>query len=131
MRAAVCRWLSQQPMPVQISQLAADLFWQQCGRCCNSLDSACARTHPVEVMWQLICRFRLATMCSMCLLQADLKDLTSLPATMVGIHTVIDCATARPEENAQKVDWDGKVGLIQCAQVSAMLLYKCTCCPGA
>ena len=36
---------------------------------------------------------------------------------MVGIHTVIDCATARPEENAQKVDWDGKVGLIQCAQV--------------
>ena len=63
----------------------------------------------------------------MCLLQADLKDLTSLPATMVGIHTVIDCATARPEENAQKVDWDGKVGLIQCAQVRIMLVHKCTC----
>eukprot|EP00891_Asterochloris_glomerata_P005198 jgi/Astpho2/5198/Aster-04778 len=55
--------------------------------------------------------------------QADLKDLTSLPATMVGIHTVIDCATARPEENAQKVDWDGKVGLIQCAQALGIQRY--------
>ena len=34
----------------------------------------------------------------------------------VGIHTVIDCATARPEESAQRVDWEGKVALIQCAQ---------------
>jgi putative NADH-flavin reductase len=49
--------------------------------------------------------------------QADLNDPTSLPAALVGIHTVIDCATARPEESTQRVDWDGKVALIQCAQV--------------
>ena len=29
---------------------------------------------------------------------------------------MIDCATARPEESAQRVDWEGKVALIQCAQ---------------
>ena len=43
----------------------------------------------------------------------------------VGIHTVIDCATARPEESAQRVDWEGKVALIQCAQArlpAAMLM---------
>ena len=49
--------------------------------------------------------------------QADLGDPTSLPAALVGIHTVIDCATARPEESTQRIDWDGKVALIQCAQV--------------
>ena len=49
--------------------------------------------------------------------QADLNDSTSLPAALVGIHTVIDCCTARPEESTQKIDWDGKVALIQCAQV--------------
>jgi len=54
--------------------------------------------------------------------QADLQDPTSLPAALVGIHTVIDCATARPEESTQKVDWDGKVALIQCAQVGASTL---------
>ena len=49
--------------------------------------------------------------------QADLNDPTSLPAALVGIHTVIDCSTARPEENTQRIDWEGKVALIQCAQV--------------
>lgn len=48
--------------------------------------------------------------------QADLTDPTSLPAALVGIHTVIDCSTARPEESSDKVDWEGKVALIQCAQ---------------
>jgi hypothetical protein len=48
--------------------------------------------------------------------QADLSDPTSLPAALVGVHTVIDCATARPEESADVVDWEGKVALIQCAQ---------------
>ena len=51
--------------------------------------------------------------------QADLGDPTSLPATLVGIHTVIDCATARPEEPSAKIDWVGKKSLIQCAQVCA------------
>lgn len=50
-------------------------------------------------------------------LQADLTDPTSIPATLVGISAIIDCATARPEESTQKVDWEGKVALIQAAQV--------------
>jgi hypothetical protein len=41
--------------------------------------------------------------------QADLSDPTSLPAALVGVHTVIDCSTARPEEPTNKVDWEGKV----------------------
>lgn len=98
--------------------------------------------------------------------QADLTDPSSLPAALVGVSAVIDCATARPEESTDKVggwaggwvraghegcggqlhgthsgaaiamhgsalsplsplacptacpqvDWEGKVGLIQCAQ---------------
>lgn len=53
--------------------------------------------------------------------QADLTDPTSLPATLVGVSAIIDCATARPEESTQKVDWEGKVALIQCAQVRRRL----------
>lgn len=41
--------------------------------------------------------------------QADLNDPTSLPAALVGIHTIIDCSTARPEESTSKIDWEGKV----------------------
>jgi len=55
--------------------------------------------------------------------QGDLTDLTSLPAIMVGVHTVIDCATARPEESTNKVDWEGKVALIQCAQAMGIQRY--------
>jgi uncharacterized protein YbjT (DUF2867 family) len=55
--------------------------------------------------------------------QADLNDITSIPAALVGIHTVIDCATARPEESTQKVDWDGKVALIQSAQAMGIQRY--------
>ena len=54
--------------------------------------------------------------------QADLNDSTSLPAALVGIHTVIDCCTARPEESTSRIDWEGKVALIQCAQVSKSTL---------
>lgn len=50
-------------------------------------------------------------------MQVDLNDPTSIPAALVGVHTVVDCATARPEESAQKIDWAGKVALIQSAQV--------------
>lgn len=55
--------------------------------------------------------------------QADLNDLTSLPATMVGISTVIDCATARPEESTEKVDWEAKIALIQTAQALGIQRY--------
>lgn len=47
---------------------------------------------------------------------ADLSKPETIPATLVGIHTVIDCATGRPEEPIKKVDWEGKVALIQCAK---------------
>jgi uncharacterized protein YbjT (DUF2867 family) len=55
--------------------------------------------------------------------QADLTDLTSLPATLVGVSAIIDCATARPEESTQDVDWAGKVALIQCAQAMGINRY--------
>jgi uncharacterized protein YbjT (DUF2867 family) len=55
--------------------------------------------------------------------QADLTDPTSLPATLVGVHTIIDCATARPEESADMVDWEGKKALIQCAQAMGIQKY--------
>eukprot|EP00877_Chromochloris_zofingiensis_P005458 jgi/Chrzof1/14913/Cz09g20140.t1 len=55
--------------------------------------------------------------------QADITDITSLPAALVGISAIIDCATARPEESAQAVDWDGKVALIQCAQAMGISRY--------
>ncbi|KAL6963625.1 hypothetical protein U1Q18_034634 [Sarracenia purpurea var. burkii] len=47
---------------------------------------------------------------------ADLSKPETIPATLVGIHTVIDCATGRPEEPIKTVDWEGKVALVQCAK---------------
>ena len=55
--------------------------------------------------------------------QMDLTDPTSIPAALVGIHTVIDCSTARPEESAEVVDWAGKVALIQSAQAMGIQRY--------
>eukprot|EP00850_Spirogloea_muscicola_P010766 SM000064S19788 [mRNA] locus=s64:525948:527084:+ [translate_table: standard] len=49
-------------------------------------------------------------------MQGDLGRPETLPAALVGIHTVIDCATGRPEEPIRKVDWDGKVALIETAR---------------
>ncbi|KAL8546603.1 hypothetical protein ACS0TY_006357 [Phlomoides rotata] len=34
---------------------------------------------------------------------ADLSKPETIPATLVGIHTVIDCATGRPEEPIKTV----------------------------
>ncbi|BFI42212.1 hypothetical protein AXG93_2139s1110 [Marchantia polymorpha subsp. ruderalis] len=53
----------------------------------------------------------------------DLSKPETLPATLVGIHTIIDCATGRPEEPIRKVDWDGKVALIQCAKAMGIQKY--------
>ena len=55
--------------------------------------------------------------------QADLTDPSSLPAALVGIHTVIDCSTARPEESTDTIDWEGKVALIQSAQAMGIQRY--------
>lgn len=53
----------------------------------------------------------------------DLGRPETLPAALVGIHTIIDCATGRPEEPIRKVDWDGKVALIQCAKAMGIQKY--------
>ncbi|KAG2483956.1 hypothetical protein HYH03_017202 [Edaphochlamys debaryana] len=53
----------------------------------------------------------------------DLTDPSSIPACLVGVSTVIDCATARPEESTRKVDWEGKVALIQAAQAMGISRY--------
>lgn len=47
----------------------------------------------------------------------------SLPSALVGIHTVIDCATARPEEDVYNIDWEGKKRLIQCAKEMKIQRY--------
>lgn len=54
---------------------------------------------------------------------ADLKDPVSIPPALVGVNIVIDAATARPEESIQKIDWEGKVALIQAAQVIGVQKY--------
>jgi hypothetical protein len=45
--------------------------------------------------------------------QADLLKPESIPPALVGIHTIIDCATARPEESIKAIDWEGKLALMQ------------------
>jgi uncharacterized protein YbjT (DUF2867 family) len=42
---------------------------------------------------------------------------------LVGVHSIIDCATARPEESTKAVDWEGKKALIQCAQAMGIQKY--------
>ncbi|KHN19970.1 Hypothetical protein glysoja_014548 [Glycine soja] len=44
----------------------------------------------------------------------------TIPATLVGIHTVVDCATGRPEE---PIKTEGKVALIQCAKAMGIQKY--------
>ncbi|CAN6480910.1 unnamed protein product [Victoria cruziana] len=53
----------------------------------------------------------------------DLSKPETIPATLVGVHTIIDCATGRPEEPIQTVDWEGKVSLIQCAKAMGIQKY--------
>merc|ERR1740138_1054907 len=47
----------------------------------------------------------------------------SLPTALIGVHTVIDCATARPEEPVYDVDWKGKKQLIQCCEAMDVQRY--------
>merc|ERR1712216_600564 len=55
--------------------------------------------------------------------KADLTKPESLPPALVGIHTIIDCATARPEESIKAVDWEGKKALIQTAKAMGIQRY--------
>lgn len=53
----------------------------------------------------------------------DLNDPASLPAALVGISIVVDCATSKPEEPIRKVDWEAKCALIQTAKVMGIQRY--------
>lgn len=53
----------------------------------------------------------------------DLTKPESLPSALVGVHTVVDCATGRPEESVKEVDWEGKVALIQSCQAMKIQKY--------
>eukprot|EP00913_Durusdinium_trenchii_P029110 g27294.t1 len=59
--------------------------------------------------------------------EGSLKRPESLPSALVGIHTVIDCATARPEEGGAEdiydIDWEGKKRLIQCCKQMKIQRY--------
>jgi len=47
----------------------------------------------------------------------------SLPTALIGIHTVIDCATARPEESIYGTDWEGKLAFVQCCEQMEIQRY--------
>jgi uncharacterized protein YbjT (DUF2867 family) len=55
--------------------------------------------------------------------QADLLKPESIPPSLVGIHTIIDCATARPEESIKDIDWEGKLALMQTAKAMGIQRY--------
>ncbi|CAK0885285.1 unnamed protein product [Prorocentrum cordatum] len=47
----------------------------------------------------------------------------SLPTSLIGIHTVIDCSTARPEESIYETDWEGKLAFVQCCEQMEVQRY--------
>jgi len=49
-------------------------------------------------------------------IEGSLARPETLPSGLIGIHTVIDCSTARPEESIYTVDWEGKKKFIQCCE---------------
>ena len=53
----------------------------------------------------------------------DLTKPETLPAAFVGIHTVIDASTARPEEDTLAIDWKAKVDCIQTAAAMGIQRY--------
>jgi uncharacterized protein YbjT (DUF2867 family) len=55
--------------------------------------------------------------------KADLLKPESIPPALVGIHTIIDCATARPEESIKAIDWEGKLALMQTAKAMGIQRY--------
>ena len=54
---------------------------------------------------------------------ADLTKPETLPPAFVGIHTVVDASTARPEENSYAIDWTAKVATIQTARAMGIQRY--------
>lgn len=64
--------------------------------------------------------------------QADLIKPESIPATLVGVHTVIDCATGRPEEPIKTVSFVLKIWFISFFLAGNILttgeVWAVTCC---
>jgi uncharacterized protein YbjT (DUF2867 family) len=59
------------------------------------------------------------------LVEGDLRDPETLPSALEGVEAVIDAATARAtdSERIYRIDWDGKVALIQAAKVAQVKRY--------
>lgn len=55
--------------------------------------------------------------------EGSLQRKESLPTSLIGIHTVIDCATARPEESIYDTDWEGKKAFVQCCEQMEVQRY--------
>lgn len=49
-------------------------------------------------------------------IEGSLNRPETLPSSLVGIHTVIDCASGRGDDNTYDVDWSGKKVFIQCCE---------------
>jgi len=54
------------------------------------------------------------------LIYGDLSKLETIPQAFIGITSVIDASTSRPNNltSLKKIDWYGKLALIKCAEVS-------------
>ncbi len=52
------------------------------------------------------------------LIRGNLCKPDTLPPALEGVEAVIDAATARPTDAVDKVDWEGKVNLIQAAKAA-------------
>ena len=59
------------------------------------------------------------------LVYGDLTRPETLPPCFKGITAVIDASTSRPDEldSLKKVDWDGKISLIEAAQAANIQRY--------
>lgn len=54
------------------------------------------------------------------LMRGNLCSPDTLPPALEGVDAVIDAATARPTDTAEKVDWQGKVNLIKAAKAAGV-----------
>ena len=57
--------------------------------------------------------------------QADLSKPETIPATLVGVHTVIDCATGRPEEPIKTVSFNVWFVCLKTKELVSCLLLVC------